>query len=60
MNQGGFIPAHQAGVLGLAEGGSITKTPEGQTRGFVQARSDGRRPGYTEDDEDTGEEDEQE
>jgi len=54
MNQGGFIPAHQAGVLGLAEGGSITKTPEGQTRGFVQARSDGRRPGYTEDDEDTG------
>ena len=22
MNQGGFIPAHQAGVLGLAEGGS--------------------------------------
>jgi hypothetical protein len=52
--EGGFIPAHQAGVLGLAEGGSITKTPEGQTRGFVQARSDGRRPGYTEDDEDTG------
>ena len=52
--QGGMVPAHQAGVLGLAEGGSITKTPEGQTRGFVQSRSDGRRPGYTEDDEDTG------
>ena len=54
MNQGGMVPAHQAGILGLAEGGSITKTPEGQTRGFVQSRSDGRRPGYTEDDEDTG------
>ena len=53
-NQGGFIPSHEAGIYGLAEGGSITKTPEGQTRGFVQARSDGRRPGYTEDDEDTG------
>ena len=52
--QGGFIPSHEAGIYGLAEGGSITKTPEGQTRGFVQARSDGRRPGYTEDDEDTG------
>ena len=51
---GGLIPSYQAGIYGLAEGGSITKTPEGQTRGFVQSRSDGRRPGYTEDDEDTG------
>ena len=51
---GGLIPSHEAGIYGLAEGGSITKTPEGQTRGFVQSRSDGRRPGYTEDDEDTG------
>jgi len=34
--------------------GGIAETPEGQTRGSVQARLDGRRPGYTEDDEDTG------
>ena len=54
MNQGGMVPSHKVGIYGLAEGGSITKTPEGQTRGFVQSRSDGRRPGYTEDDEDTG------
>ena len=49
--QGGLIPAHQAGIYGLAEGGRIGF----KTRGFVQPRSDGQRPGYTEDEEDTGE-----
>ena len=48
--QGGLIPAHQAGIYGLAEGGRIGF----KTRGFVQPRSDGQRPGYTEDEEDTG------
>ena len=48
--QGGLIPAHQAGIYGLAEGGRIGF----KTRGFVQPRPDGQRPGYTEDEEDTG------
>ena len=36
-NQGGFIPSHEAGIYGLAEGG----TPM-----LVAKRNDGQRPGY--------------
>ena len=46
MNQGGFIPAHQAGVLGLAEGGNVRLGPHKATDLLVKKTSTGERPKY--------------
>jgi len=43
---GGLIPAHEAGIYGLAEGGNIRLQPHTATDLLVQKTSTGERPKY--------------
>ena len=45
-NQGGFIPSHEAGIYGLAEGGNIRLQPHTASDLLVQKTSSGERPKY--------------
>ena len=44
--QGGLIPAHEAGIYGLAEGGNIRLQPHTASDLLVQETSTGERPKY--------------
>jgi len=46
FNQGGVVPAHEAGIYGLAEGGNIRLQPHTASDLLVQETSSGERPKY--------------